>query len=343
MFYSRPAIEPLGWDLLALPTPDGSRNFAARTSDDRPVDFRFSSGWLTVERGDVGASPDDDMDEVLSMPISPFGIMDISAEQICDILGLTVNRRPAIVPDWRADRGFDWSGRTTYWCSTHSMMLRDDAELLAAKICAAFDDAVMLQNVWLWQPPRVRCRQIKFMLDSDDYARFAIGCDRERVAQILSADEVPLEEFERVLFPKIYLMRTDHGEDLSGSRMIRERSAAAPEFDYHTIQHRHYRIWVEYATDDARAQAMMATLLQVFDSHFCRGLEIVDLETGEILGEDWTDEEDTRSYSVPFKEWCAENARRYLSVGMHREADGSRERFVGFRPVSSSRGSFAAR
>ena len=27
MFYSRPNIEPLGWDLVDLPTPNGSKNF----------------------------------------------------------------------------------------------------------------------------------------------------------------------------------------------------------------------------------------------------------------------------------------------------------------------------
>ena len=55
MFYSRPKIEPLGWDLVDLPTPNGSKNFDALTSDGRPLDFRFSSGWLTVEQGEAGA------------------------------------------------------------------------------------------------------------------------------------------------------------------------------------------------------------------------------------------------------------------------------------------------
>lgn len=337
MFYSRPAIEPLGWDLVALPTPSGSRNFVASTSDGHPLDFRFSSGWLIVERGDAGASADDQMKEVLSMPIAPFGITDISAEQICDILGLTVEGdRPeaSAVP---AMRGFDWSGRTTYWCSTHAMMSRDDAELLAAKICDAFEGVVLLQPVWLWQPPRVRCRRVTFLLPSDEYVYFAIGCDSDRVARLASGDEIPLVEFDSALIPKIYLMRTDHGEDLTGTRFIRERSATALALDYEVIHHRRYRIWVEYPTDDVGAQAMMARLLQLFDSHFCRGLELVDLETGETIGEECEDEEDTRSYSVPFSNWCRERPGRYLHVGMRREE--GRVRFIGFRPISSRGGS----
>src|ERR1035438_1801137 len=57
MFYSRPKVEPFGWDLIDLPTPNGSRHFDALTSDRRPVDFRFGGGWLSVEIGPVDAPP----------------------------------------------------------------------------------------------------------------------------------------------------------------------------------------------------------------------------------------------------------------------------------------------
>src|ERR1043165_1048525 len=123
MFYSRPDIDPLGWDLLDLPTPNGSRNFDARTSDDRPVDFRFSSGWLTVERGEPGAPQDETGTEtVLEKQIAPFGVMDIYPEQICDLLGLTVSGEKVVLEDLSPQaRGFDWSGQTTYWVSTHRL------------------------------------------------------------------------------------------------------------------------------------------------------------------------------------------------------------------------------
>jgi hypothetical protein len=334
VFYSRPRIDRLGWDLVALPTPDGSRNFAATTTDDHPVDFRFSSGWLTVERGEAGASAADDMQEILSQPIAPFGIVDIWPEQLCDILGLTVNGSSVSLPNVTpGDRGFDWSGHTTYWCSEHAMMLRDDAELLAAKICDALPDAVMLQPVWLWQPPRVRCRQIRFLMASDEIVRFAVGCDKARLERILTAHDVPLEEFETVVQPHVHLWRVDHGEDLTGSSLLKRTIAGTLELDYDIIHHRRYRIWVEYETDDTRAGEIMQTLLRVFDSHFCRGLEVVDLQTGEMLDEDWTDEEDTRSYSVPFKQWCLERPGRYLFVGAHRPAGSERERFAGYRPI----------
>ena len=83
MFYSRPQIDPLGWDLLDWPLPQGTKHFEAFTSDRRPVDFWFGGGWLTVSRGPVDAPLDcPEMEEVLSRKIAPFGTMDIAVEQI---------------------------------------------------------------------------------------------------------------------------------------------------------------------------------------------------------------------------------------------------------------------
>jgi hypothetical protein len=230
-------------------------------------------------------------------------------------------------------RGFDWSGRTTYWCSEHSMMPNDDAERLTAEICRALPGVVMLQPVWLWQPPRVRCRQIRFLIASDEIVRFAVGCEKTALDRILTADDVPLEEFERVLDPQVMLWRIDHGQDLTGHTEVKLQ-AVGRELAYDVIQHRRYRIWVEYRTRDAQANAVMQALLRVFETYFFRGVEIVDLETGEIVCRDWADEGDTKSYSSPFKDWCSERPGRYLHVGTHRPAGGGHLQFVGYRPIT---------
>jgi hypothetical protein len=160
MFYSRPKVEALGWDLTNLPTPHGSKHFDAITSDYRPVDFRFSGGWLTVERGPANAPADGpDMEEVLSIPIAPFGTMDIEPEQICDILGLTVNgQRIDSAGIVAGVRGFDWSGRTTYWQSTHLMQPTDDARIFVQKLRNAFPGSILVQPEWGsgddWSPQR---------------------------------------------------------------------------------------------------------------------------------------------------------------------------------------------
>jgi hypothetical protein len=337
MFYSRPDIDPLGWDLLDLPAPNGSRNFDARTSDGRPIDFRFSSGWLTVERGEPGAPQEEtDTETVLSLQISPFGVMDIYPEDLCDILGLTVRGRKISSSELPPQsRGFDWSGRTTYWVSEHRMMYRDDAEELSKKITAAFPGSVLLQPVW-GSGLRVRFREIRFMMNTDEMVSIGIDVDRPRLESMLAREEISNEEFESLLPFRIDFSRMDwQSEDLTGKRFINERGAAKLDLNYEVTAHRRYRIWTEFSTHDVRAQQIMKGLLAMIQENFCRGVQIVNLETGEVIGECVTDEEDTKSYSKHFRDWCLQSPNRYLYVGLRSPADGpaSTALFLGFRAL----------
>ena len=331
MFYSRPSIEPFGWDLLALPSPNGSKNFDGLTSDMRPVDFRFSGGWLIVEVGPPHARPDgDDMEEVLSIQIAPFGVMDISPEQICDMLGLTVNGRRVEAPILPAGaRGFDWSGRTTYWRSTHMLESGADARILLQKMVDAFPGAVLIQPEW-GSHARVRCRQIRFLMSTDELATVAVVYEKHMLDALLAAEEVSWEEFEKGFGYAIEFIRGDHsGEDVTGERPIYSRTSALG-LKYRTIHHRRYRVETRFPTADMRAQAISKTLLSILDEHFCRGLQIVDLQTGARL-EDLPDEEDTRSYSRALRDACLSDPNGYLFVG----AQGSYEKpvYFGARPA----------
>jgi len=337
MFYSRPPIEPLRWDLVGLPTPNGSRNFDALTADGRPIDFRFSSGWLTVERGEVGAQRDDcAMEEVLSLPISPFGTMDIEAEQICDILGLSVNGHAVVPTGNRLDRGFDWSGRTTYWHSSHLMTYQGDAEALIRKVADAFPGSVMVQPTWQGGALKVRSRRITILSESDRVVTIGISFETARLDKMLIADDVPTTEFEGVFAHRIDVIRADHDEDLTGKTDIESRGARPLHLDYEVLRHRRYRIQMEYRTDDAQAHSIMQGLLAIIDEHFCRNFLVVNLETGVIIAEDTTDEEDTRSYSRHLRDWCLAKSNRYVSVGLLGAPPypvDSTPTFVGFRPM----------
>src|SRR5262245_12122715 len=226
MFYSRPNIEPLGWDLVDLPTPNGSRNFDGLTSDGRPIDFRFSSGWLTVERGQPGASPDGEMEEVLSLQIAPFGIIDIWPEDICDILGLSINGEKVVLePIPPQNRSFDWSGEMTYWRSSHRLNWDDDPEILVRTIMETFPGSVLIQPSW-GSGLRVRSRQIKFLMKTDEMVSIGIDCDKTRLEEMLATETVSNDEFHGVLAHRIDIIRADHlGEDLTGIRFIRSRGA----------------------------------------------------------------------------------------------------------------------
>jgi hypothetical protein len=330
MFYSRPAIEPLGWDLFSLPVSDGCKHFDALTSDMRPVDFRFSGGWLTVERGPANAPPDSpDMEEVLSVPISPFGTMDIEPEQLCDILGLTVNGRKIDSAGIRTGaRGFDLSGRTTYWQSTHLMEPDDDARLFIQALTDAFPGSILIQPQW-GSHGHARCRQIKFLMESDELVTLGIDPDKALLRTMLAGVKVTWEEFESAFGYSIEFSRRDNSfQDVTGSRYIHQNGAAKHDLRYSVVHHRQYRICTQYRTEDPEAQARTRKLLSVIDTFFRRGLRMVDLQTGAVLMEDIPDDTDEKSYSIALRDRCLERPKNYLFVGIKDSA------FYGARPTA---------
>jgi hypothetical protein len=224
MFYSRPPIEPLGWDLTDWPRPEGSKSFNAFTSDQRPVHIRFSGGWLTVELGPIGAPRDcDRMEEILCVKIAPFGTMDIEPEQICDILGITVNgnRIDSVGIKTRA-RGFDWSGQTTYWKSTHLMQPEDDAREFVQSLCDAFPGAVLVQAEW-GAHGLARYRQIRYIMASDRNVTVGLGPDPVLFEKLIAGHKLSIEEGESLFAFGIAFLEVNAGVGLSptmGQRRI---------------------------------------------------------------------------------------------------------------------------
>ena len=342
LFYSRPKIAPFGWDLTDLPAPNGSKHFDALTSDKRPVDFRFGGGWLSVEIGPLNAPPDGpDMQEVLSIPISPFGTMDIWPEQICDILGLTVNGQKidaAGIPI--GARGFDWSGRTTYWESTHLMQPSDDARMFVQKLRDAFPGSILVQPEW-GSHGQLRCRKVKFLMASDRMVALGIGHDSAMLNKMLSGEKISTEEFETTFAFRVdFVHDAPILGDVTGSNFIHNHGAAELGLSYFTIQHRRFRISLQYPTHDATAQSRMQTLLSVLDASFCRGLKVVNLQTGAVITENLRDDYDARSYSVALRDEWIEKPDRYLFVGKTVPGDefaGDGGVFYGARPIAAIR------
>jgi hypothetical protein len=339
MFYSRPKIEPLGWDLVELPTPEGSRNHEGLTSDGRPVDFRFSSGWLTVKQGPVGAIPGasaetTEMEEVISVPIAPFGIMDIQPEQICDILGLTVDgRRIDSAGIHTASRGFDWSGVTTYWQSAHRLLPDDEARIFVDRLMDAFPGSILVQPEW-GSFGLLRCRQIRFLLKTDGIAVLGIDGERSRVGKLLSGEQVSTEEFEETFGYSIELSHSNNSwDEPTGSRYVHQNGGA--DLDYSVVHHRQYRIRTRFRTADEQAQARTAKLLAAIGDYFERGLRMVNLKTGATIAGNMPDDCDEQSYSKELKARCLEKDKRYLFVGKTLPEDpvsGGESVFYGARP-----------
>jgi hypothetical protein len=160
-----------------------------------------------------------------------------------------------------------------------------------------------------------------------------VGYDKSQLGKMLAADEVRIPEWESLFEFSIELSRADSPfEDITHRSYINGRGAAKLELDYWVVKHRKFQIRTEYRTDDAQAQDRMRILLSIIDGYFQRGLEVVDLQSGKVLREDITDEDDTKSYSRKFRDWCFAMPKRYLYVWYEECADGSAG-FVGVRPL----------
>jgi hypothetical protein len=292
----------------------------------------FSGGWLTVKIGEPGASADDEfMHEVLSMQIAPFGIIDISPDQICDMLGLTINGSKVPVPQIApGSEWFDWSGETTYWISTHRLAYRDDVENLQAAISRSLPGSILIQPSY-GSHGKVRCREVAFMIDTDRMMWICVDGDIPRLRKLLDDPDARIWDYHGVFGFRIDLSREDYaGRDVTGRDFIRSRGANDLELKYDVTYHRLLRIWTEFSTANARAQACMKDLLAIINEYFCRDLQIVNLQSGAVIGDDVEDEQDSKSYSRALRAWCLERPDRYISVGMNRTPDG--DVFLGYRP-----------
>jgi len=172
------------------------------------------------------------------------------------------------------------------------------------------------------------------MMRTDEMVSIGIDCDRASLERMLAAETVSNDEFNDVLTHRIDVIRDDHpGDDLTGIRFIRSKGADELELDYDVTAQRRYRIATDFRTDDALAQDIMKKLLAIIDRFFCRGLQVVNLQTGAFIAEDRSDEEDTQSYSKTLRDWCMERPRRYLHVGL---LPGEERVWVGYRPLTSA-------
>lgn len=322
MFFSRPNIEPLGWDLPRWPEQSGIEHVDAVTSDGRPVDFWFNNGWLTVSRGPAGAPVDcGEMEEVLSVKISPAGIRDIEPEQICDILGITVNGNRIDssgiqIGSW----GFDWSGRITCWESCHLMQTRDDPREFIQKLGDAFPGSMLIQTEW-GSHARSRSRQIQFLMASDEGIFVGVDPKPEAVRKMLASEQGP-EEKERAFRYGIGFHRDDLVQsDTTGARYVYQNGGRELGLKFDVVHHRRYRISVTYETDDRASQAYANTFLSILHASFCRGLEVLNLQTGARLADDLQDPLDRWSYSVALRDEWRGRPDRYFFVSRSARGD----------------------
>tara|TARA_R110002072_G_scaffold169422_1_gene323042 strand:+ start:730 stop:1875 length:1146 start_codon:yes stop_codon:yes gene_type:complete len=328
MFYSRPDIPSLNWDLKELPVEFGSRNHHATTTDGHFIDIRFSSGWLTVSVTKHGAN---EPEEIIKKPIAPFGTTDIFSEQICDILGLTVNGEKIDHPYKKLEqakkgsaRYIDLSGKTTYWVSNHRTLLRNDADEFLDTVQKAFPSVALIQTQWDSAYKSCKNRQVAFLMDDDTYTTIGIGNDKFDILNTKITSEFPFffnfnksSRFTTDLTGKNHL---DDKYDLSGEKL-----------SFEVQNHNEYKIYTEFQTEDKTAQKYMKTLSDLIDECFTSDLQAYDLKDHKTIVEDSPFQ--TPSISLKLKEWCIEKPNRYISVYALKLTKDSEPIFLGHKPI----------
>lgn len=329
MLYSRPDIKPLNLDLEALPFKEHMRSFHVRTTDGVPLYIRFSSGWLSVYRGETNL-PNATMGDPLiaQHKIAPFGVTGITPEQICDVLGLTVQGKKIEGPDEKQSNKikqnmsgsgdfFDWSGRTAVWKSSHLMVLHNDADEFIELVKTTFPGCVMYQTKSTGDWKTVRYRRVPFLLQSDDYVGFGIGGQKEAIESFF--EEVSVD---RLAFKDVFPFSFDFGRSTlcTGGKsrfskeMIERHNASKLGIPYMIINVQEYSIRAEFQTSSDFAQECMRKLVGALDKYFHRALSAFDMQTGELIKSEVKDYY-WSGYSAALKNWCLEKPNRYIWVG----------------------------
>lgn len=328
MLYSRPDIKPLNLDLEALPFREHMRSFHTKTTCGIPLYIRFSSGWLSVykgEKGSLGATMGDAL--ISQHKIAPFGVTGIMPEQICDVLGLTVQGKKIEGPDEEQSNKimqsisgsgdfFDFSGRTIVWKSNHLMMVSKDADSFVGLIKNVFPDCVLYQTKSPGYKQKSHLRRIPFLLQSDDHVSFGIGAKEEAIESLFKQDFVDRPLYEDV-FPFSFgfsrKSQQERGIAKYGKEIIEKHNAHKLGIRYGLLNIQEYAIGTEFQTSNDFAQECMSKLIGALDQYFHREFSAFDMQTGELLERSVVSGYD--SYSGKIKDWCLEKPNNYIWVG----------------------------
>ncbi len=322
MFYSRPDIKPLNWDLTALPRANGSRNYDAITTDGKPLGFRFSSGWLTAKHSEAGGPNNyNEMKNVIvEQSIAPFGTQYISPEQICDILGLTVQGEKVSAPSEEevvaikanmtgSGDFFDWSGRTVHWVSQHMLMQGDDVQSFKNAILNKFRNSILFYPSFTPGYKAMTCRPIA---SEESFISGVLGIGAKVDMENLFNRDISPRAYQNMFSLVVNISAPNRlMPDSSGKDFINKK-AGAETLQYETTNFHTYSIRAEYKNSDELSHVEMRNFLTLLNEYFFNMYDIYNIQTGALVksGHKATD------YSHALKNWCLEKPDRYLKVGV---------------------------
>ncbi|WP_342241183.1 hypothetical protein [Inquilinus sp. OTU3971] len=317
---TRPQLPQLGLDLLEPVSGDGRFIFEGYTTAGRPYGIKYRSGFLQIWL----EKPEETL---LQARIGPLYHGDMLFEQVCELAGMTINGRPAVVLQSRLEemqeygRYLDWSGATSYW-ERRFTVSKQGARCLGEAVSAAFPAAVPLKIQWEGQSRRYHCLD---SIETFEGATFVIGGSSRDLERVLSASHVRMAEiqatFDHVIQSNIiqpFVRRS--AEEMS-------RAVGRPLELAETA-----RGWIgtSVRSGNERDMRFLHDLASAAGHCFFTDvdeIDILDRKVLEHLSGGW--------WSTDLFDWCRRSPDRYLSAVW----SSGRQGYVGYRPSASLLGS----
>lgn len=322
IIFSASKIEPLNFDLVALPAPNNSIDSDGVLSDGRCINIRLKYGWLTVRIGPAGVDDVHQMEILREVYVGFRGRL--HPEQACEILGLTVGGNP-VIPSDEVLKNADWdfSGRTTYLRAEYALFV-DDADEFVQLLIGSYPNSCLLRD------DNGLNRALRIVQDPAKHSTkyiLGIGFDDK------SKDKIPTNanfDLTEIFDYQIHfsLLRCDDREKLykETSKECQEKGLA----DYEFINHVLFTIRMDIKTDSAAGQSIKNKLHALAENFFCKGAQHVDLVTPlKVLGTD-----ENKSYSAGLRDWCLSKPNRYFDIQIMKNNASGITAFTAYRPIS---------
>ncbi|TSD82766.1 hypothetical protein FFK22_041380 [Mycobacterium sp. KBS0706] len=312
---TRPQLPQLGLDLLEPVSGDGRFIFEGYTSEGRPYGIKYRSGYLQIWL----EKPEDTL---LQAHIGPLYHGDILFEQVCELTGMTISGRPAVVLQSRLEemqeygRYLDWSGATSYWERWFTVS-KQGARCLGEAVSAAFPAAVPLKIQWEGQSRR--CHRLN-SIEAFEGATFVIGGSSRELERVLAASHVRIAEFQATFD---HVIDSDIQPFFKHSAEEMSRTIGRPLELAETASG-----WIRASgrSGNERDMRFLHDLASAAGHCFFTDvdhIDVLDRKVLEPLSGGW--------WSTDLVDWCGSSPDRYLSAVW----SSGRQRYVGSRPSAS--------
>ncbi|MCH2037933.1 MAG: hypothetical protein MK137_05020 [Rickettsiales bacterium] len=317
---------------MALPVSYGASNHHAITDQGDFLDMRFESGWLTVWIAKQGK----ESEIIIDHAIAPHDIENIMPEQLCYILGLTldgheVSHPSDVIDNYRDEQGyFDLSGTTTTWCMDIISEPTWDIGAFADKLIEAFPDSVIFQTETNPYTCHQRSRIIDFIMDQDKQATIGIGADDQKRQELAKQELITDSDFPFYL--NIIQVPLD---DVDGSASLNKQLDHEPEqgmeVNYKTFKGKRYNLSTVFRNDSTYAQSAIETLNNLTNEYFYSQFETYDLINHNKVHIIYSSYHPAVSSHIV--DWIYEGHNRYAYVCYD---DYSNPKYYGMKPVRNS-------